>query len=108
MDFCEILWKGYIYAGMQFFFNRCYTQTLTDNHFTALWILSGTAWVSWYQKKHSPIYTYRGHESLHLFFVVTQFGPTKEHLFTARCAIVQSAVFLLHVICLSVCDVGGS
>jgi len=29
-------------------------------------------------------------------------------IFTARCTIVQSAVLLLHVVCLSVCDVGGS
>jgi len=31
--------------------------------FTDLWILSGTTWVSWYQKKHSPAHTYRGHQS---------------------------------------------
>jgi len=35
-------------------------NTHTHNHFTALWILSGTTWVSWYQKKHSPTHTYRG------------------------------------------------
>jgi len=29
----------------------------------ALWILSGTTRVSRYQKKHSPTYTYRGHQS---------------------------------------------
>ena len=29
-------------------------------------------------------------------------------VFTARCTIVQSAVFRLHVVCLSVCHVGGS
>jgi len=29
----------------------------------ALWILSGTSWVSRYQKKHSPTHTYRGHQS---------------------------------------------
>jgi len=37
--------------------------THTHNHFTALWILSGTTGVSRYQKKHSPTYTYRGHQS---------------------------------------------
>jgi len=34
------------------------THTHTHNRFTALWILSGTIWVSWYQKKHSPTDTY--------------------------------------------------
>jgi len=29
-------------------------HTHTHNCFTALWKLSGTTWVSWYQKKHSP------------------------------------------------------
>jgi len=29
-------------------------HTYTHNHFTALWILSGTTRVSRYQKKHSP------------------------------------------------------
>jgi len=35
----------------------------THNHFTALWIFSGTTRVSRYQKKHSPTHTYRGHQS---------------------------------------------
>jgi len=34
----------------------------THNHFTALWILTGTMWVIRYQKKHSPTHTYRGHQ----------------------------------------------
>jgi len=34
----------------------------THNHFTVLWILSGTTRVSLYQKKHSPTHTYRGHQ----------------------------------------------
>jgi len=38
------------------------THTQTHNHFTALWILSGTNGVSRYQKKHSPTHTYRGHQ----------------------------------------------
>jgi len=33
------------------------------NHFTALWALSGTTRVCWYQKKHSPTHTCRGHQS---------------------------------------------
>jgi len=36
------------------------TCTHTHNHFMALWILSGTTWVSQYQKKHSPNHTYHG------------------------------------------------
>jgi len=31
-----------------------------------------------------------------------------QRVFTARCTIVQSAVLRSHVVCLSVCDVGGS
>jgi len=38
-------------------------NTHTRNHFTALWNLSGTTRVSWYQKKHSPTHTHRGHQS---------------------------------------------
>jgi len=34
--------------------NNKYTHTHTHNHFMALWILSRTTRVSWYQKKHSP------------------------------------------------------
>jgi len=37
--------------------------THTHNCFTALWILSGTTWMSRYQKKQSPTHTYRGHQS---------------------------------------------
>jgi len=40
--------------------HRTYTK---QNRFTALWISSGTTWVSWYQKKHSPTHTHRGHQS---------------------------------------------
>jgi len=39
------------------------------NHFTALWILFGTTRVSWYQKKHSPTHTYRGHQSSVICFL---------------------------------------
>jgi len=35
----------------------------------ALWILAGTTRVSRYQKKHSPIHTYRGHQSSLICFV---------------------------------------
>jgi len=37
----------------------CYTHTY--NCFSAIWILSGTTRVSWYQKKHSPTHTYLDH-----------------------------------------------
>ena len=33
--------------------------TQAHNRFMALWILSRTTWVSWYQKKHSPTHTYK-------------------------------------------------
>jgi len=45
------------------------TYTHTHNRFTALWILSGTIQVSWYQKKHSPTHTYRGHQSSLICFL---------------------------------------
>jgi len=47
---------------------RLCTHT-THNHFTALWIFSGTTWVSWYQKKHSPTYTYHDHQSFLIYFI---------------------------------------
>jgi len=31
-------------------------HTQTHNHFTALWTLSGTTWMSWYQKVHFAIF----------------------------------------------------
>ena len=46
--------------------DKCYYYY---NHFTALWTLSETTRVSQYQKKHSPTYTYRGHQSSLLCFV---------------------------------------
>jgi len=39
------------------------------NILTALWTLSGTTRVIWYQKKHSPTHTYRGHQSFIIFFL---------------------------------------
>jgi len=35
-----------------------HTHTYIHNCFTALWILSGTTRMNWYQKKHSPAHTY--------------------------------------------------
>jgi len=43
---------------------RCY-----NNHFTALWILTGTTRVSQYQKKHSLTHTYHGHQSSLICFL---------------------------------------
>jgi len=37
---------------------RLIANSTTHNRFTALWILSGTTRVSWYQKKHSPTHIY--------------------------------------------------
>jgi len=45
------------------------SHTHTHNHFTALWMLSGTTWVSRYQKKHSPTHTYCNHQSSLICFL---------------------------------------
>jgi len=37
--------------------------------FYGSWILSWTTRVSWYQKKHSPTFTYRGHQSYLICFI---------------------------------------
>jgi len=44
-------------------------NTHTHNRFMALWILSGKTLVSQYQKKHSPTYTYHGHQSSLICFI---------------------------------------
>ena len=49
--------------------NENNTHTHTHTRFTALWILSGKTRVSWYQKKHSPTHTYRGHQSSLICFI---------------------------------------
>jgi len=41
----------------------------THNRFMALWILSETTRVHQYQKKHSPIHTYHGHQSSCIWFL---------------------------------------
>jgi len=45
------------------------SQSHTHNRFTALWILSGTTRVSWYQKKHLPTHTYPGDQSSLICFI---------------------------------------
>ena len=40
-----------------------FSMIFPANCFTALWILSGTTQVSWYQNKHSPTYIYPDHQS---------------------------------------------
>jgi len=51
--------------------NWKHTNTHTPhNHFTALWILSGTTRVSQYQKKHSPTDTYPDHQSSFICFLL--------------------------------------
>jgi len=52
------------------FSNVTENEKHTHNRFTALWILSGTTWVSWYQKKHSHTHTYRGHQSSLICFIL--------------------------------------
>jgi len=50
--------------------NLCTIQyNTTYKRFTALWILSGTTQVSWYQKNHSPTHTYHGHQSSLICFI---------------------------------------
>jgi len=41
----------------------------THNCFMAVWVLCGTTRVSRYQKKHSPTYTYHGHQSSLVCFI---------------------------------------
>jgi len=55
--------------------------THTNNHFTALWILSGTTQVSRYQKKHSPTHTYRGHQSSLVCFIHLQYSSDEMVMF---------------------------
>jgi len=44
-------------------------DTKAINRYTAVWILSGTARVSWQEKKHSPTDTYHGHQSSLICFI---------------------------------------
>jgi len=52
-----------MYHGYGYYYHYYY------NNFMALWILSGTSRVSWYQKKHSPTHTYCGHQSALICFL---------------------------------------
>jgi len=45
------------------------THTHTHKRFTALWTLSETTRVRWYQKKHSPTHNYPGHQSSFICFL---------------------------------------
>jgi len=45
------------YSFSYVYFSVTVIVTHTHNRFMALWILSGTTWVSRYQKKHSPTHT---------------------------------------------------
>jgi len=67
-----------------------------NNHFKALWTLSGTTRVSWYQKKHSPTHTYHGYQSslicfLHLLLSTSwnlaSLSFTLNAPFLSRCAL---------------------
>ena len=44
-------------------------RLLHYNHFMALWTLSRTTQVSWYEKKHSLTHAYRGHQSSLICFL---------------------------------------
>jgi len=51
------------------FLKTCFALMHTHNHFTALWVLSGNTWVSWYQKKHLPTHSCCGHQSSLICFL---------------------------------------
>jgi len=57
----------------------------------ALWILSGTMRVSWYQKKHSPIHTYRGHQSSFISFL---------HLLWSMASYLHATISKFSLVCL--------
>ena len=62
----------------------------THNHFMALWILSGTTRVSWYQKKYSPTHTYRGHQSSLICFLhlLRSMASHHSHLCPLKCHLI--------------------
>jgi len=67
------------------------THAHTHNCFMALWILSRTTWVSWYQKKHSPTHTYRGHQSPLICFIHL-IRSMASSLFNPRTSLATNAV----------------
>ena len=72
-------------------------HTHTHNHSMALWILSGTTQVRWYQKKHSPTHTYHGHQSSLICFLHL-LRTTASSLFNLR-AWQSFSTISLHVFC---------
>ena len=69
MNTCTEFWMfGSRYGGVRKTI-AYYTQPHTHNHFTVLWLLYRTIWVSRYQKKHSPAHTYCGHQSSLICFL---------------------------------------
>ena len=55
-------WWNFQPSGLANYYNYC-------NHFTALWTLSGTTWVSQCQMKQSPTLIYCGHQSSFICFL---------------------------------------
>jgi len=104
------------------FHRVCAAHTHTHNHFTALWTLSGTTWVSQYQKdetmKVKPVWIYW---SKRQWVAVASTGPyanlhlpqTDNHTSTPPLSFYRamhySAKHGFAIACrLPVCDVGGS
>ena len=59
----------------------------------AHWILSGTAWVRWYWKKHSPTHTYCGHQSP-VIIILHLLQSLVSSLFNLLCLTVNSEISL--------------
>ena len=59
---CQITLSTFVERFSDHKLNMPHTHTHTHNHFTALWILSTTTQMSWYQKKHSPTHICHGHQ----------------------------------------------
>jgi len=57
---------------------RALTHIHTQPFYGSIRILSGTTRVSWYQKKHSPTHTYRGHQSslIYFFHLIRSMAPS--------------------------------
>ena len=59
----DTLWQLVAHCLLQTF--HCHLSQMTHaSVFTALWLLSGTTRVSWYQKEHSLTHTYPDHQDI--------------------------------------------
>jgi len=79
--FHKVLWQNVLRCSGIFnnHLNANLLAHVTHNHSTALWILSRfcPTQVSLYQKKHSPTYTYHGHQSSLICFFHLLLGNVK-------------------------------